>query len=355
MKTSKLLAQGSYGCVYFPGYSCSGETKQPTYVSKLSRDDKPSKVEYNMGKRVKKIPNYRKHFIIIDKQCKLKKKKIEDIKEGCEFINKRDYPSYVLLYSKYLESKELADVLANNVTDYYKLIQMADSLFNRVTELYSVGIIHMDLHFGNVLVSKKNERLYVIDFGLALDVNRFYKGGNINLAYLKDKWFGYKTDWPSWSLEYIFISLMVKENQALTNKNILSTITEYYNNNNVLSYYLDDSYIKNAYKFYKPFSNNSTEHNIRTLLQYTNTWDYYKLAYHFLSYMRRKTIIFDELKWLLLLFTHPNPEYRPTAVELKEHFHNYLECFNEYKSKKIYKEEGSAILKAELSNSIKDN
>ena len=353
MPKSKLLAQGSYGCVYYPGYSCTNKTKYTKYVSKLSRDDKPTQVEYNMGQVVMKIPNYNKRFIVIEKKCKIKK--IDDIKEGCEFIQKRDYPSYVLLYSRYLKSEELATVLSEKMISYYKLIQITHTVYNRISELYSVGIIHMDLHFGNVLVSKKNGRIFVIDFGLALDKNRFFKDNRLDISYINEKWFNYKTDWPSWPLEYIFISLIVKENQELTKITILDTITNYYKGKkNVLEEYLDKNYIQIAYEYYKSFEKNSRDKNIRILLEYNNTWDYYKLAYHILSYMRRKSIDFAEFKWLLLLMMHPIPEYRPTQKELKEHFRNYLDIFKEYESKKIHKDENSVQLKAELIKSIKD-
>ena len=75
-----LLAQGSYGCVYYPGYSCKKKKMNKKYVSKLSRDDKESQVEYNTSKIVKKIPNYSKHFIVIERKCKVKQPKINKIK-----------------------------------------------------------------------------------------------------------------------------------------------------------------------------------------------------------------------------------------------------------------------------------
>ena len=353
MTKSKLLAQGSYGCVYYPGYTCSGNKKEDKYVTKLSRNDKATKVEYEIGKLVKKIPNYSKRFIIIEKKCLIKPKKIDSMKEDCNFIKKKYYSSYVLLYSKYLKSKELAHVLTSQEISYYKLIELTKTIYNRITELYSVGIIHMDLHFGNILVSNKNGHIYVIDFGLSLDVNHFFKDNDLNLSYLNERWFNYKTDWPSWTLEYIFISLIVKEKEKLNKINILSTITEYYNANKVLNNNLDKNYIKVAYDYYKSFENNSRETNIKLLIKYSNTWDYYKLAYHILSYMNRKSIVFNEFKWLLLLMMNPIPEYRPNKDELKEHFDNYLEIFTEYKSIQIEKND-SVILKDELSKSIKD-
>jgi thiamine kinase-like enzyme len=352
--SSKLLAQGAYGCVYYPGYSCSSNKTNSQYVSKLSFDGKQTQVEYAMGQLVKKINNYKKRFLIIEKVCNIKNEKINEIKKGCEFIHKNYYSSYVLMYSRYLESKELADVLANKMVSYYKLIQITNTIYNRITELYSVGIIHMDLHFGNILISKKNKRIYVIDFGLALDISQFYIDTKLNMSYLKEKWFPYRTDWPSWSLEYIFISLMMKSNVPLNKQNILATIKKYYKNNTVLSSYLDSNYVSTAYEYYKTFANHSSNENIKTLLNFSNTWDYYKLAYHILSYMRRKSIQFKEFTWLLLLMMHPIPEFRPTKDELKEHFVNYLVEFKEYESIKIHKDRNSVRLQAELSKSIKD-
>ena len=115
---------------------------------------------------------------------------------------------------------------------------------------------------------------------------------------------------------------------------------------------ISGAYLLQEKDYYKSFEKNSSEENIKLLLEYNHTWDDYKLAYHILSYMRRKSIDFIEFKWLLLLMMHPLPHLRPTQEELKEHFHNYLELFKEYETFKIHKDEDSVVLKAELSKSV---
>lgn len=324
MTHSKILGQGTYGCVYYPSYSCDGKEKDKLYVSKLSKNDKYSQNEYDIGKLVKKIPNYSKKFLIVEKRCKIKQPQVDAMKSGCNFIKKRSYPSYVLLYSKYLKSVELAYFLKDKKLSRFKVLEIIHSLYKRISQLYSVGVIHMDLHFGNILVSKKNDNLYVIDFGLSLDSNQFLKEDQINLSYIENKFFIKRPFTSSLTLEYIFICLMVKENEELNKINILETITEYYDYNKVLYTYLDADYIKNTYEYYKFLEHNSRDTNIRLLLQHTNTWDYYKLAYHILYYMDN-FVEFNELKWLLLLMMHPIPSFRPTKEELQEHFENYLE------------------------------
>jgi len=55
MPESKIIAQGAYGCVYYPGYSCDGSIQTKKYVSKLSRDDKDAQREYDIGKNRSKL------------------------------------------------------------------------------------------------------------------------------------------------------------------------------------------------------------------------------------------------------------------------------------------------------------
>jgi len=354
MVKSSLLAQGAYGCVYYPGLSC-GKTDISKYVSKLVRDDKTSRTEYNIGQLVKTIPHYDKLYIIPEKKCKITNTYVNEIKEGCKMIEKHSNNSkFIILYSKYLESDELSDVLINNEMDYYKLLKLSYTIYKRISSLLSAGIIHMDLHFSNILISKKN-KVYAIDFGLCLDQSKFMIGETPNMAYLHENWFSYKPDWPSWTIEYILLSLMIKEKVTLTKENIKTAIDSYYKEHSTLSFFLNKSAIKYSYSYFESYANHSNNHNIKKLLLFSNTWDYYKLGHHVLSYMRRKSIDFPELKWLLLMMMNPNPELRPTTEELKVHFDNYLKLFHKYKlkySNSIGHDE-SMQLKHELSRTLK--
>lgn len=233
-------------------------------------------------------------------------------------------------------------------------MQLTYTIHKRISDLVSIGIVHMDLHFGNILLSKKNNRLYIIDFGLALNIHDFFIEKKLNMKYLKEKWFEYRTDWSSWPIEYILISLMVKEEVVLTKKNIMSTIKNYYRQNKTIGHFLDETYIKHAYSYFKSFAHHSNEQNTKHLLKFANTWDDYKLAYNILSYIYRNYIKFVNFEWLLLLMIHPNPEFRPTTDELKEHFETYLQL-NQYESLKIHKHTKSVRIQAELSKSIKDD
>lgn len=351
MPKTKLLAQGSYGCVYYPGYSCSGDGQTTQYVSKLSREDSASKVEYDMGQRIKKIPHYDKRFVVIEKKCKVQKPLLEKTTD-CGFAHKGK--EYVLLYSKYIKSVELGEILSKHELTYYKLLQITKSLVNRIAEMFSVGVVHMDLHFGNVLWSKKDNHLYVIDFGLAMDVNQFYKGDMLNMRYLNESFMDYNPSWLTWTLEYNFLTLMIKERTGLTTDNILKTITEHYKTNNVLKKYIGKQYIQTAYAWFEPLAKNDTETNIRFFLTFANTWDYYKIAYNILYYMSMSTIPFVELKWLLLIMIHPLPTFRPTRDELDVILKRYLADYKEYKNIPAFSRKDNLKPELELTKSLKE-
>ena len=56
---SKLLSQGAYGCVYYPGIDCNGnEDKKRKYVTKLQKKGYNSDNEINIGLIVRQLKNF---------------------------------------------------------------------------------------------------------------------------------------------------------------------------------------------------------------------------------------------------------------------------------------------------------
>ena len=58
---AKLLNQGAYGCVYYPGFTCKGNIeKSKKFVTKIEIFDKTSKNELEISRTVRTIKNYNK-------------------------------------------------------------------------------------------------------------------------------------------------------------------------------------------------------------------------------------------------------------------------------------------------------
>ena len=46
---SKLLAQGGFGCIYYPGINCNSKPTSDKFVSKIQKRNQTSENEINIG------------------------------------------------------------------------------------------------------------------------------------------------------------------------------------------------------------------------------------------------------------------------------------------------------------------
>ncbi len=67
-----LIAEGSYGCVFYPGLNCRGHVDTPNYVTKLQVNKQSTQNEWTVSQKVKNIPGYAKYFAPILKQCRVR-------------------------------------------------------------------------------------------------------------------------------------------------------------------------------------------------------------------------------------------------------------------------------------------
>ena len=153
----------------------------------------------------------------------------------------------------------------------------------RIDTLINAGIIHHDLHFGNIMYD--GSKLYVIDFGLSLLQKHFYINNSPNFKYLKESIFNYSPEWNFWSLEYHFICYLV--NDGPLSKPIIDHTVKYYLEhhkilkllgNNFLTQYRDT-----AIKYFMKYDGMTINESLMLLLKTWNTWDFYKIALHFIE------------------------------------------------------------------------
>lgn len=185
LNTNKLLGQGSYGCVYYPGIDCKANyNKNSKYVTKIQESDNASKNEIYISKIIRKnIKDYDKYFIVIIKHCKISVNKLHDKQSNlfsqCEFLEDMNYLFYkntnsiYLTYSRYLQGSEFLlyyNKYYNNrfeYLDYVGIIENYRRLNYSCNLLSSNNIVHNDMHSSNLMIKKSNNNIYIIDFGLA--------------------------------------------------------------------------------------------------------------------------------------------------------------------------------------------
>jgi serine/threonine protein kinase len=181
---SKLLGQGTYGCVYRPAMHC--KTMKPmskNYVSKIHRKLDVTQGELAAGTKIKNnVRNYSLFFAPILETCDIRISQLDDEQlNQCAPIqehkteafssSKMDYVGKYTLRD-YFE-KELSNARTpNDMQDFaMKLIDSHMYLLHSAEILNGQNIIHLDIKGNNVMYHEKNHVFVIIDFGLSIDSN----------------------------------------------------------------------------------------------------------------------------------------------------------------------------------------
>lgn len=316
-----FLSSGVYGCVYHPPYDCQGRPKaDKKEVAKIVKSDFTTTTEYNIGQMLKQ-----KGFVTIKSKCNIKKTDLEKsrMRPNCKLLSKdpKLEKDYLLLYSDYVKSQELSDYLKTHNT--IRFIMKAYFLIcERIDTLLTFGIIHHDLHFGNILYD--DSQLYIIDFGLSLINKMFYAGEKPNYTYLKEAIFKYSPSWNYWTLDYHFLCYLVHDG-PLTKPTIKYTINYYLSKHKVLRLLGIDflkQYQQTAMNYFMKYDGVPRDEAVMDLLKTSKTWDFYKIALHFIEIYHTTKLDVSAFHALLMIMLHPIPEYRPSRLEMKQF--NYI-------------------------------
>lgn len=340
---NNLLASGVYGCVFNPAYKCSGKsTNKKKLISKLTKDDFTSRTEIDISNRIKNIPNYKNYFIVIESSCPIKRKNMKrsSMMSQCELMKKNTElkNNYVLLYANYISSVELADYLETNKLSIYNFIRLFIDIRERIDMMTKYKIVHNDLHFGNILRSKETGNLYIIDFGLSICTEYYYKDGELNYNYLRDVIFNYSPSWNWWTLEYHLLGYLIHIGN-LSEKAIRDTVKEYMDNHRIIPQISADfgkEFEKRLLHYFLKYSKMEKEESIKELLTFSHTWDYYKIALHFLKCMQVYHLNNDVLKMFLINLISPNPEKRPSILEQHRMVSQLIHFLPIIKESKVY-------------------
>jgi len=308
---AKLLNQGAYGCVYYPGFTCKGNIeKSKKFVTKIEIFDKTSKNELDISSTVRTIKNYNKFFSPVIKHCISRFKQVNkyrDKLEECEAVNISEniYNDFIIIYISYINGKELEKYLldietpsiyiSNILRDYMYLLES-------IKKLQEKNIIHYDLHTGNILYDLDKKIPIIIDFGLSIDTNKFFiSGGKIDYEALKKSTMHYSPKHYTYPPELHFITFALEDldrehidkslKQKITPNMVDKFIEDIIDANKIQKRYVyykniadtkskqkSDDYKKELERYYKKFINKSKKDAIDELVGYTKTLDQYTLT-----------------------------------------------------------------------------
>jgi serine/threonine protein kinase len=320
-KETKFVAQGTYGCVFHPGIKCgSNAVENEKYISKIQVKDITLEREIDIGKVVRKLPNYKNRFSPIMKNCKVDVSTIDDKQvEKCDVIMDSVYevppPSFVSSKMIYAGNKELGEYLESlltkpldnsekfdSINQFRKYIkQFVNShlyLLESIRLLNDANIVHYDLKQNNIIYNEKADSPIIIDFGLSVKIDL------LNPSNYKDNFYSLYETYECWCVETLilsYISRCVSKKIFTLNSTITSLqelkehITVYVNENRALQKGILESerivLKKQCFEYINAFLGKSWQTMFNDLVKSFKSWDNYSLAVIFIKELYHTDII----------------------------------------------------------------
>lgn len=210
----ELINQGSYGCIFRPGFNCKGKPiqtkKNKQYITKVQKNASTSQRETKLGKIIKNISGYEDYFAPILSKCEVSLARIDNDKiKRCDFIEDEE-KTYETNKLRYVGKDTLATYILNIVEATPKqlfniLLDTHIHLLTGFDRLLSAGIVHMDVKENNIMIDDYTKTPIIIDYGLSTEIKK------INTNKYRDVFFVYGPDYSPWCIDICMLTYMANE------------------------------------------------------------------------------------------------------------------------------------------------
>ena len=173
----RLLDQGMYGCVFTPSLACRPGTEQrldeevSTALSKLIPVEEAEQ-EWEIAKRIHRIPFHKQYFVVMDSMCEPASVQPRERElSRCDVLGdngageKESWDDLRLLRMRYAGKALHIAPLSSE----FSLRTFAVHLIAAGALMNLFGLVHRDLHQGNILVDAHHVPR-IIDFNLSFSV-----------------------------------------------------------------------------------------------------------------------------------------------------------------------------------------
>lgn len=309
---TNLISQGSYGCIFRPGFTCKGKPiSNKKYITKIQKRADTSKKETKIGKLIKNIENYEDYFAPILKSCEISLARMEQDKvKRCDFIDEDDDMKYESNKLRYVGKNTLSKYILNVVNDNPKrlirvLLDTHTNLLVGFQKLYSAGIVHMDVKENNVMVEDTTGNPIIIDFGLSAQVNTLSENK------YRDAFFVYGPDYAPWCIDICMMTYMANELEheiippgmlgfvgfeeketknwmegMVTKEKITKVINDFTKKNSAMTDLFNEKqrneYSKKLHGYYDSFVGKTWNELADALVSNVSTWDCYAVSVMYL-------------------------------------------------------------------------
>jgi hypothetical protein len=339
MAQPELVNQGAYGCLYYPGMHCNGNTMDDLrYATKLVVQDEVAANEVAVGNAVKNIVNYSVNFVPVTGTCvvnlgKVRRNNPHEM-DKCDVIaDSAKKTKFLLMKMPYIDSLYFYDYISGMGGNKKKIISCIFDTYNYLIEsierLMEHGIVHYDLKLQNILMNLKTDTPIIIDFGLSIVVG---KKKTMNAEFWKLHFYKYSPDYYVWPLEAHVINHLQNESASgvLTRADVESICETYVNANEALRIFSKGfraRYLKACMEQCDRWVGVERDAACAGLIAGWHTWDNYSLSIAYLQiigFISEAGFIDNQLivKYvqLLLMNVHPDPDRRKPVGDTKRAF-----------------------------------
>ena len=236
MSKSKLIFEGSSGCIFRPQIPCDGSKSKKT-KKKVSKLFVNKNKEFKIGLMVKKIPGHKKWTILWENICDSpeysKILKNTDIKQCLlsKDVNPKTLPpdyKFTLYqgnhggltfenYSKKIVKSKIFSSNKEFIRIFKKIFKLIHNVFYGLVKLSENNICHHDINIGNILI--KDNKSYIIDYDISLKINDKLNENSDLINRISEEYNSYRI-YEIYPYEYIYYNLKDKKDILNEQRNI---------------------------------------------------------------------------------------------------------------------------------------
>ena len=307
----KLVAEGTYGCIYRPGLTCEGNPENAKYITKIQKNKRAIQNEFNISGKIRTIPGYTRFFAPILKQCgvKITKDTVAGLKQ-CEVFKDdkaEEIAEYVSTKIRYVGNQDLMKYMLGTLKTkrfLHEAWKTHTYLLKATQKMVSSKIVHYDIKYNNIIYDANLSVPIFIDFGLAFTMDRL-----LDTSADLEKIFFVFEYYSWWPIDIVACSYIVQEigiTEAKTAKVSTNQIEEIYEvflkgikdphdesvrevKNDVFKIQILNTeentrkFKEACFEYFSKFVGNSWWDLYEDLIQHANTWDSYSLAATYLA------------------------------------------------------------------------